>query len=85
MNMKALKCKSSSLQRLAHNNYLLLGVVMQHVNRRAYGKCRKMGLNEKVCSLLPLTLTNVSPTSSRTEHLISLFGVGEMTVDVNTQ
>ena len=38
---------------LAHNNYLLLGVVTQHVESTegVYEKCRKTGLNGKVaCS-----------------------------------
>ena len=43
----------TSVRSLAHNNYLLLGVVTQHMESELYEKCRKIGLNEKVaCCLL---------------------------------
>ena len=70
---------------LAHNNYLLLGVVTQHVESRSIREVQKDGL-EWESSLLPLTLTHVS---SRAELTISLCeditAYGEVTVGVNTQ
>ena len=55
----------------AHNNYLLLGVVMQHIESRSIQEVHKDGL-ECESSLLLLTFTRVS---SRDEHLVSLFSV----------
>ena len=63
MNAKSMKITvvqtlraPTCMRNLAHNNYLLLGVVTQHVESRSIQGVQKDGES----SLLPLTLTRVS-------------------------
>ena len=87
--MKSTKVQTLSappcVRSLAHNNYLLLGMVMQHVESRSIREVQEDRLKWE-SSLLPLTLTRVS---SRAELTISLCEditvYGGATVNVNTQ